>query len=195
MKLETLFEAIPYDDGFGGENLDVPQEWFDWISAHKATGGEIRPKAWSVKNGELCCIKTRVLELKGVTDDDLPPFKLGEMGHVIVNLYCEFSDLSWLPTSVDTLSFEVARVPSIKGLSKRCKYINELVLSPLIKTGLLEVFRLNGLEKLDSFFLTAEKGDSDYGKAYEIINNGFIEKADILDVQSALLDAGLGRFA
>ncbi len=195
MKLQNILEAIPYDDGLGGENPDVPKEWFDWIEKHKATVGNIRPRAWSVKNGELCCLKTRVLELKGVTDEDLPPFKLGEMGHVIVNQYCSFSDLSWLPTSVDTLSFETARVESLKGLSKNCKYVHELILSPLMKTGLLEVFRLKGLEKLNSFFLTTGKGGTDYERAYEIINSGFVEKADMLDVQSELLDAGLGRFA
>lgn len=195
MKLQNILEAIPHDDGLGGENPDVPKEWFDWIEKHKATVGNIRPRAWSVKNGELCCLKTRVLELKGVTDEDLPPFKLGEMGHVICNQYCSFSDLSWLPTSVDTLSFETASVKSIKGLSKKCKYVDKLILSPLIKSGLLEVFRLNGLKTLSSFFLSTGRTGSDYERAYEIVSKGFEAKADALDVQSELLDTGLGRFA
>ena len=192
MKLKNLLEAKPHNDGLGGPNPDVPPEWFEWIIAHKDTVGEIRPKAWSVKNGELCCLKTRVLELKDVTDKSLPPFKLGEMGYVILNKSCEFSDLSWLPTEADRLSFNGAKVKSLKGLSKKCKNVSELVVSPYTESGLLEVFRLKGLKKLIAF-ITGGDGP-DFPEAFKIVQTAWKEGQDILDAQDALIDAGLERF-
>ncbi len=192
MKLRSIIEAKPHDDGLGGPNPDVPDSWFDWIKTHKNTVGDIRPKAWSVKNGELCCLKTRVLELDNVTDETLPPFKLGEMGYVIFNKSCTFSDLSWLPTESDRLSFNGAKTKSLKGLSKKCKKVGELVISPYTETGLLEVFKIQELKKLIAFLSGGD--DPQFSDAFNIVRDIWKTGGDIFDAQSALLDAGLGRF-
>lgn len=195
MKLSNLIEAKPFDDGLGGENPDVPDEWFEWIKDHKATIGEIRPKAWSVKNGELCCLKTRVLELGKVTDETLPPFKLGEMGNVTLTKTCKFSDLSWLPTEVDHLALTTAKIKSIKGLSKKCRKVTELILTPYLESGLLEIFKLNGLKKLTAF-LSSGNGDDDpqFADAFHIVHDIWTDGGDALDAQFALQDTGLERF-
>ena len=191
MKLNNLIEAKPFD-GLGGENPDIPNSWFGWIVAHKNTLGEIRPRVWSVKNGELCCLKTRVLELGNVTDDSLPPFKLGEIGHVILTKTCEFSDLSWLPTEVDHLSFQSAKVKSLKGLSKKCKKVTELLVTPYTESGMLEIFKLHGLQKLSAYLTGGE--DPQFSDAFNIVRDTWKDGGDIFDAQSALLDANLGRF-
>ena len=192
MKLENILEAKPFDDGLGGPNHDIPDEWFAWIGKHKATIGEIRPKAWSLENGELSCLKTRVLELDNVTDETLPPFKLGSMGMVIFNKSCTFSDLSWLPTEADRLSFNGAKVKSLKGLSKKCKLVNELVVSPYTESGLLEIFKLKELNKLIAFLTGGD--DPHFPDAFSIVRDIWKSGGDALDAQFALQDAGLERF-
>lgn len=195
MKVDQLLEAKPFDDGLGGPNPDVPDSWFDWIRTYKNTPGEIRPKAWSVKDGNLCCLKTRVLELKNVSDKTLPPFKLGEMGYVIFKKSCAFSDLSWLPVEANRISFTSAKVKSIKGLSKRCEKVEELIISPNTTSGLLEIFRLHGLKDVMTYLsaLSAFE-DSRFHDAFNIVYNIWKSGGDIFDAQSALLDAGLGKF-
>ena len=196
MKLKNLLEAKPRNDGLDGQNSDVPPEWFEWIVAHKATIGEIRPKAWSVRNGELCCIKTRVVELGKITDESLPPFKLGEMGNVTLTKTCKFSDLSWLPTEVEHLALTTAKIKSIKGLSKKCRKVTELILTPYLESGLLEIFKLNGLKKLTAF-LSSGNGDDDpqFADAFRIVHDIWSDGGDALDAHFALQDARLERFA
>lgn len=203
MKLDSIFEALPdgvkkivgHETIYGGEH--IPEFVRKWVDSHKdMTAGATRwaSMQFDPENGTLShVIAGRWVTIANITsNEDLPPFKFGEIGRLEFH-DCKFSDISFLPEKVRALSFMESDVPSIKGISKIVKSCEEIVLSPKMKSGLLELLSLNGLKKI-SLSRTVKFSDEPIGRAAFIVAEHLEGEKDIIDCQSELIDNDLESF-
>lgn len=200
MKLDTLFEAIPIKPHENDDGNHIPQFAVDWLNKHRYLNtGVIRFSAFtSVRyKGKTLILdhpfKTRWLTIAGIKgNSDLPSFKFGEVGNLEFK-DSEFSDFSFLPGTVSALSFMNCDIVSLKGLSNVVKSCKSLTISFKTESGLLELLKLNELEKI-ALFNSVTYSDSDLAKALMIVYDHLEKDRDLLECQSDLIDAGLERF-
>lgn len=195
MKLNHLFETTPETDD---EQTTWEKQWshlpdgvHSWLSDHSDAIFVSQPSSFSFKDGELSLHYTGRMVLNGVTDDNLPPWKWGAVGQLEFKEDCTFTDLTFLPRIVDS-SLCFSQKMSLKGIHKRVEKCDTLMLSTRTTSGFLDVLKIKnlaGIGKQKSSFST-----EDFDKAFSILVEHVDTSRDLLDCQSDLIDAGLGRF-
>lgn len=203
MKLDSIIEALP--DGvkkivgretiYGGEH--IPDFVKEWVDSHKdILAGATRwaSMQYDPEKGTL----SHIIDGRWVTiaklnsDEDLPPFRFGEIGRLEFN-NCSFSDFSFLPEKVKALSFMASDIESLKGLSKVVKSCEEIVISPKTKSGLLELLNIPNLRKI-SLYNSVSNSDLPIAFALLTVLEHLRGDKDMLDCQSDLIDNDLESF-
>ncbi len=190
MKLSSLFEATE----------DLTPEQLNWLNDHvlESFGGNSNKTLLDTikigANGEINIAST--ITIYNLRTNDPWPVKFGEVHRFSIENCLNFHDFSNFPKRAREFDiFASSSITSIKGLSKRLTMNQTMRLSTNVKSGFLELKKIQGLLAFE--WLSGE--DDMHGKQMEklqniIMDNLLDESADILDFQSALMDNGFGSY-
>ena len=185
MKLTSLFE----------NTSEFTEEQVKWLIAH-TDNYELRVPEFTINNGKIdisanfCFIEDFEQDI-----DPLPEsIRFGK-----VNLFyfkdCVLTNFDLFPNKAESIFLkEGTEVPSsLKGLAKVLKQCKKLTINKSVKSGLLEAFKIRGLEAISYQPGKRETKKNLIEKAIKIVNT-HLASGDVFQCQEDLHEAGLGQF-
>ena len=185
MKLIDIFEesSIPTDD----------QK--KWLIQHSSTY-ELRSGEFLIKNGKIDVVSNFCYIEEVEQDFDKLPENI-RFGNVRLFYYknCTFTNFDLIPNKAESIFFLAGtEVPSsLKGLAKVLKHCKRIKINKSVKSGLLEVFKIGGMESLGYDPSKRETKKNPIEKAIKIVNT-HLATGDVFQCQEDLHAAGLGQF-
>lgn len=185
MRISQLLEesSIPTDD----------QK--KWLVQH-VDSYELRSGEFLIKNGKID-VSASFCYIEEVEQNlDALPENI-RFGNVRLFYYktCTLTNFDLIPSKAEAIYFSTnTEVPSsLKGLAKVLKQCKKITINKFVKLGLLEVFKIHGLEALVYKPGERETKKNPIEKAIKIVNT-HLATGDVFQCQEDLHAAGLGHF-
>lgn len=106
------------------------------------------------------------------------------------------TELDYLPIDVRRITCPASGLITLKGIEKKAKHLEHLqVNANPIDASILGLFKIPSFRIQSLIYRTESNETTPLAKAGNILDQIANEGGDILDAQSALIDAGLERFA
>ncbi len=185
MKLISLFE----------ESSVLTDEQKVWLVNH-TDNYELHSGEFLINNGKID-VTANFCYIEEFEDkyDELPSsIRFGNV-RLFYFKNCILSDFTLMPTKAKSIFFlaNTTAPESLKGLSKVLKQCEKLTINKSVKSGLLEVFKIKGLESISYQPGNRETKKNPIEKAIKIVNT-HLATGDVFQCQEDLHAAGLGHF-
>ena len=185
MKLIALFE----------ESSILADDQKEWLVQH-TDNYDLRSGEFLIKNGKIDVIANFCYIEEVEQDIDELPENI-RFGNVRLFYYknCTLTNFDLIPNKAESIFFLAGtEVPSsLKGLAKVLKQCKKITLNKSVKSGLLEVFKIHGIEALAYNPGKRETKKNPIEKAIKIVNT-HLASGDVFQCQEDLHAAGLGQF-
>lgn len=185
MKLLNLFE----------ESSVLTDEQKDWLVAH-TYNYDLRSGEFLIKSGKIDVTANLCFVEEFDQGFDPLPDSI-RFGNVRLFYYknCTLTNFDLIPNKAESIFFLAGtEVPSsLKGLAKVLKQCKKITLNRSVKSGLLEVFKIKGMEGVSYQPGKRETKKNAIEKAIKIVNT-HLATGDVFQCQEDLHTEGLGQF-
>lgn len=185
MKLQNLFE----------ESNVLTDEQKEWLVAH-TDNYDLRSGEFLIKGGKIDVTANFCYVEEFDQGFDPLPDNI-RFGNVRLFYYknCVLTNFDLMPTTAQSVFFnaDTEAPSSLKGLSKVLKSCKKLTINKSVKSGLLEVFKIKGMEGVSYQPGKRETKKNAIEKAIKIVNT-HLATGDVFQCQEDLHTAGLGQF-
>jgi hypothetical protein len=195
MKIQNLFESH-------GKLVVQQIEWFKkYIDAFIYKYGDqanVGVDFYTVPDGKIETSRNFVIVSNYYQDQDPLPKNI-RFGHIRIMTFsdCQLENFDILPTTAQSVTFkEDTEIlsGSLKGISKTLKQCKRIEFPKSVKSGLLEAFKIEGMQELHCNGNKNSKKQSAIEIAVGIVNQHLKEGKDIFDCQEALHARRFGEF-
>ena len=185
MKLIALFE----------ESSVLSDDQKKWLVQH-TDNYDLRSGEFLIKNGKIDVIANFCYVEEFEQEYDELPENI-RFGNVRLFYYknCTLTNFDLIPNKAESIFFLDGTVipSSLKGLAKVLKSCKKLTINKSVKSGLLEVFKIKGMEGVSYQPGKRETKKNAIEKAIKIVNT-HLATGDVFQCQEDLHAAGLGQF-